>query len=87
MMAVVFPGRAVKVMSSRAYSSAPGYRKLTWSNATVPVHAVTSSGISCSRITGSVRRISSIRSADTTARGSMMDTMVIIMKDMTICIV
>ena len=92
MMAVVWPGSAVKLMCSSASLSAPGKRKLTSSNLTTPFQPLRSSAGLAVASSGSwmeavVRQTSSMRSAATPARGSITATMASIRKDMTICIV
>ena len=85
----VWPACTVKLTPLMTSSRASGYWKLTFLKASSPRGA--SAAGSCGRL-GSlmelwVERTSSTRSAATSARGSMTETMVRIMNAMTICMV
>ena len=53
-IAVVFPGSAIKSISCKTSASAPGYRKFTWENFTTPLCEVICSGSAASRMEDSV---------------------------------
>jgi len=87
-IAVVSPGFAVNVISSRTFSSAPGYLKETWSNVSTPFcFSSNFFGVFGSWITVLLDRTSSTRSAATAALGSITDNMHIIRNPIIICIV
>ena len=87
-MAVVFPGSAVKLMSSKISVSASGYLNDTFLNSTNPFLLGSNFFVSfLSFMLASVSRTSFIRFAETYALGSIIDIIEIIKNAITICIV
>ena len=88
MIAVVFPGSAVNEISLKTSSSLSGYLNETFLNSTSPfLFGFNFLGYLLSFIVSSVSIISFIRFADTDALGNIIETIDIIKKLITICIV
>ena len=88
MIAVVFPGSAVNEISLKTSSSLSGYLNETFLNSTSPfLLGFNFLGSLLSFIASSVSIISFIRFADTDALGNIIETIDIIKKLITICIV
>ena len=91
MIAVVFPGSALKLKPEIAFSLPPSNLNETFLNSTTPLQSVSFLSVfsvsALSVIVSLVFKTSSIRSAATPALGSMTDIIVIIRNAMTICIV
>ena len=88
MIAVVFPGSAVNEISLKTSSSLSGYLNETFLNSTSPfLFGFNFLGSLLSFIVSSVSIISFIRFADTDALGNIIETIDIIKKLITICIV
>ena len=81
MIAVVFPGDAVKLMSRSTGSAAPGYWKPACSKTSSPRPTKFLIGVTGGRTEDSVPSTSVIRSAQTVARGTMIITKVAIMTE------
>ena len=87
-IAVVFPGSAVKFISSRISVSASGYLKDTFLNSTNPFLLASNFFVcSLSFILGSFSNTSLILFAETVALGNIIDVIDIIKNAITICII
>ena len=84
MIAVVRPGRAVRLMSCSTGCSAPGKRNSTFRSSSRPGSGPAGSGLTGAATPGSVSMTSMIRSALTSARGTSMNMNVAIITDVRI---
>ncbi len=85
MTAVVSPGRATRSTFRSTGSSAPGYRNSAPRTSRCPCRRSSVTGATGGTTLDSVPRTSSMRSAHTSARGTIMNMKVAIITAITIC--